>query len=215
MKNTLKNLLTLHLFVALLTLLFVSAANADDLWPNRPPNIAANDVLNPETPDEVKAKREGIKAWFAKDRPLYRAGEFQVDLFAAGTAQEIDDINAIKDGDLGGGIGVNYFFTRNIGIGYEARHSFKDGEDFMNQMAGSLFVRFPIGHVSPYVFAGAGFRYQDHNFSPRYHAGAGIEFRLSPYVGLFSDLRFVQKDLQFNAFADQGYVGRAGIRLSF
>jgi hypothetical protein len=216
MKNTLKNLLTLHLFIALLTLMFVSAANADPLWPARKAPILAEGATSDPTltKKQVEDQRKVLNANILANEPteLFRAGEFQVDVFGAAS---VADLESIEDADGGAGLGINYFFTRHVGVGYEARHSLKDGENFMNQMAASLFFRFPIGHVSPYVFAGAGYRYQDHGFSPRYHAGAGIEFRLNAYLGLFSDVRFVQKDLQFNDFADAGYVGRAGIRLSF
>jgi hypothetical protein len=166
MKNTLKNLLTLHLFIALLTLMFVSAANADPLWPARKAPILAEGATSDPTL----------------------------------TKKQVEDQRKVLNANI---------------LANEPTELLKDGENFMNQMAASLFFRFPIGHVSPYVFAGAGYRYQDHGFSPRYHAGAGIEFRLNAYLGLFSDVRFVQKDLQFNDFADAGYVGRAGIRLSF
>jgi hypothetical protein len=82
--------------------------------------------------------------------------ELQIDIFGQYTVGEgPSNAGPIRDHGWGGGIGINYFFTRNIGLGIDAawlyandRH-FHDGDDdngktTIHNFSGSLIARFPI-----------------------------------------------------------------------
>jgi hypothetical protein len=192
----------------LITLLLAAFAVVSQAAPPIP-------IEPPSKPGEVWTKQQVEDArkagnLFKPATELYRASEFQLDVFGAYAAS---DIESLGSGDYGAGIGFNYFFSRNIGVGLEARHTLETSDDFLNRVGLNLFVRFPIGRVAPYVIAGAGTRYQHHNVTWRASLGGGIQVQLSGNVGLFSDVRFIQKGV--DKFADDGYVGRAGVRLSF
>jgi len=175
------------------------SANAAYLWPERKPFDDSADA----PPVSLKPLTE-----------LYRANEFSVDLFGAAsvTAEAARSWYGIKDGHVaGGGFGLNYFVSRNIGVGVEARHSFAEGEDLLNRVSVNLQVRLPIGRFAPYGIVSAGYRKQDGTYDGRFGAGGGVEFRLSPRVGLFTDAQAAT--YKFNKI--DGYLGRAGVRLSF
>ena len=116
----------------------------------------------------------------------------------------------IRHGKFGGGVGLNYFFCKNVGVGSDINIG-DNGGNFVDSLSASLIARFPIEQVglAPYVFAGGG-----RQFDPAWvwsaHVGGGLEFRLNHHTGIFSDARYV--------FADkiQDYVLlRAGVRLGF
>jgi hypothetical protein len=145
----------------------------------------------------------------------YRANEVSLDLFGTASIGQtsIDHLsgNSIShDTRLGAGAGLNYFFSRNIGIGGEA-YTENTHHNFIDNASGSLIARFPLGTsgVAPYVFGGGG-----RQFDPIYlwfaHLGAGLEYRFTPRVGAFLDARYVFTDETKNYG-----LGRAGVRLAF
>lgn len=145
----------------------------------------------------------------------YRAHETSLDLFGSGsvgqqTINHITGVRANRDVQLGAGAGLNYFITRNLGVGAEA-YSENTGHSFIDNASGSLIARFPLGQsgFAPYVYGGGG-----RQFDPSElwfgHAGGGVEYRFSPRFGAFIDARYVLTDGTRN----HG-VGRAGVRLVF
>lgn len=167
---------------------------------------------------------------------LYDGGELQVDLFGAYAFEGFEDGSFFGDDVFGGGLGVNYFFTRHFGIGVEGMLFDTDGDPF-GSTAANAFLRLPISNsgLALYTFAGAGVvfnadkvsssdfrdvrsRARDDDDSTgledalfEVHIGAGIEYRFSPRLGIFTDLRhtFVEDD------ADNYTSARAGIRIVF
>src|SRR6478735_2750536 len=76
----------------------------------------------------------------------FKDQELQIDLFGQYSVGEgPDHAGPIRDHGWGGGIGVNYFFTRNIGIGVDAAWLYaKDiGGDHttIHNFSGSLIAR--------------------------------------------------------------------------
>jgi hypothetical protein len=116
----------------------------------------------------------------------------------------------IRHGRFGGGVGLNYFFTRNLGLGADINIP-DNGGNFVDSAAASVIGRLPIDSISlaPYALAGGG-----RQFDPVWkwfaHVGGGLEFRLNHYTGIFSDARYVWAD----AMPDYVYV-RAGLRFAF
>jgi outer membrane protein W len=147
---------------------------------------------------------------------LFRAHEFSVDLFGSlSVGQEtIDDIsgNRVKDdGRLGAGAGVNYFFTRNIGIGADA-YSENTHDEFVDKASANLIIRFPFetAQLAPYVFGGGGRQFDPNEISFG-QIGAGLEVRVNPRWAIFTDVRYMFMEKG----ADDIGLGRLGLRLAF
>ena len=148
--------------------------------------------------------------------PLFSANELSVDLSATYSASErgIEDLfeTSIKGrrGTWGGDVGINYFFTREIGVGADAVMS-DNGGNFVDAVLGDLILRLPIGDsgFAPYVFGGGG-RTTDGTWQWVGQGGLGLEYRFTHRIGLFADGRYVWP--QHNADA---LLLRAGIRIAF
>ena len=132
--------------------------------------------------------------------------EMSLDLF--GTYANRDRYGV--EGDRGGGgLGLNYFMTRYIGIGAD---SYLEEWKWPYRVNGSLFLRYPMpAGIAPYGFGGGGreFKYLT---QWTYHAGGGVEFRINSYTGIFGDARRVFSDR--SSSLDYTLV-RGGLRLSF
>jgi len=83
---------------------------------------------------------------------LYNANELTLDLF--GTYADRNRFNASSE-NFGGGAGINYFFTRNIGIGAD---SYLEEWRWPYRVDGSLILPLPIDKfgLAPYIFGGKG-----------------------------------------------------------
>src|SRR5215204_5445114 len=146
--------------------------------------------------------------------PRYTGYELSFDAFGTYNAVEenLSDLfeTNIRHGIWGGGIGLNYFFTRNIGIGADANAT-DNGGNFIDQVSGSLLLRLPLGASgwAPYVYGGGG-RGTDPEWEWLGHLGVGMEYRWNPFTGIFVDGRYVWADKTFDRL-----VLRAGFRLIF
>jgi hypothetical protein len=127
---------------------------------------------------------------------FYRANELSMDLFGTGSVGKytIDHLSSNRvrhDSELGAGVGLTYFMTRNLGIGAEAYAEDADGV-FIDSASANLTLRFPLGEsgCAPYVFGGGGNQF-DLNDVWFGQAGAGFEFRFTHNVGVFADARMV------------------------
>jgi len=158
---------------------------------------------------------------FGSDSPAsesvgkYRAMETSLDIFGTGSIDQetINHLNGFRykqDVELGAGVGVNHFITRNFGLGAEA-YSESTSRHFIDNASGNLILRFPIGEtgLAPYAYVGGG-----REFDPIElwfgQVGAGLEFRFTPKWGTFADARYVITD----GAKDHGLV-RVGLRLVF
>lgn len=145
----------------------------------------------------------------------YNANELSLDLFGSYLAGErkVEDIfkTNIRHGYWGGGVGLNYFFTRNLGIGGDIEIPNDNHGNFVNNMNGSLIARFPIANsgVAPYVFGGGG-RQTEPVWQWTGYAGVGLEYRFNPVTGIFADTRYSWVDKSSDTI-----LFRAGVRLAF
>jgi hypothetical protein len=146
---------------------------------------------------------------------LYPANQLSLDAFGSISEGEhtIEHITSqnVKHGARGGvGAGVNYFITRYIGIGADA-YSENTSGPFVDNASGNLILRVPLGQsgFAPYVYGGGGYQF-DSLKAGFIQAGAGMEFRFTPHIGLFTDARFVVPN-KTSFFG----VGRAGLRIAF
>ena len=141
--------------------------------------------------------------------------EFTVDL----SYSYNDAINNYKHGYFhdksGGGAGASYFFARYFGVGVDANW-FAGGprNDVLHQLTGNLILRYPIElrccGVAPYVFGGGG-DVLDSKRTSFADAGVGMEVRLTPHFGIFTDWRY---NFTSNDRGDLGTT-RAGVRFAF
>ena len=108
------------------------------------PMVSSKEVVAPPPP--------------VKESP-YRNHELQIDLFGTYATEFGGNYQAVPDHAWGGGGAINYFFTKNLGLGVEgqAMHlAFTDDEAGL--VAGNIYFRYPIGTTpfAPYAYAGTG-----------------------------------------------------------
>ena len=148
-----------------------------------------------------------------KEACKYFANEFSFDAFGT-YSKSFRDVENIFDhdwrhGDFGGGVGMNYFLTRYIGVGTDT--FFKQKGEFFSNVSGSLLLRLPFGNsgFSPYIFGGGGRRF-DPLSEWLFHGGLGLEYRFTRHFGIFMDGRYVLPDKT----SDYTLV-RSGLRFAF
>ncbi len=155
------------------------------------------------------ADRSG-RNWIA-----YNANELNVSFFGTGTVGERTvrrpSVNRIeRDGELGAGAGVQYFFTRYVGISADA-YTESTHHNWIDNVDVDLIGRLPIANtgLAPYIMGGGG-RQLDPLYQWTLNAGAGLEWRFSKHVGVFLDGRYVWADKT----KDYG-LARLGLRVGF
>ncbi len=178
---------------------------------------------------------------------LFRDQEFQFDVFGLGyfnqggndfTYYGFNNTPGISGRPAwGGGIGVNYFFSRYIGIGLEqdiyGRQSGSSPVDAgYTRWAtiGNLFLRYPIcsWNLAPYLMIGGGANYGN---TPQLdigngqkvgtytsgqgfgHVGGGLEYRFTENIGIFSDARYIYSGVA--GLANNNLMWRYGLRFAF
>jgi hypothetical protein len=152
--------------------------------------------------------------WAYNTGDRYTANELSLDMFGSYLAgqHKIEDVfkNNIRHGTWGGGVGVNYFFTREIGVGGDILIP-DDGGNFVNNIDGSLIARFPIANsgLAPYIYGGGG-RQTQPIWEFTGHAGVGLEYRFNPVTGIFADARYIWVDK-----TPDELLLRAGLRFVF
>jgi hypothetical protein len=98
---------------------------------------------------------------------------------------------------FGGGAGVNYFLTRNFGIGVEG--DWLAGDDVIHEVAASFIYRCPFENAThsfgwaPYGFIGGGGQFDGQSVGFGF-AGGGVEVRCCRSFGVFGDGRYVIHD---------------------
>jgi len=156
--------------------------------------------------------------------------EFQIDLFGQYTVGEgPSHAGPMRDHGWGGGVGLNYFFLRNVGIGVDAawlamkenaafaQHDRTETTTALHAFSGSLIFRLPIDHLclAPYVYAGGGFQVDGRQWASA-HAGLGVEYRVKPHkLGLFVDGRWTYYGDRDDLGDLNNFTARAGVRIVF
>jgi hypothetical protein len=175
-----------------------------------------------------------------EDPCLFRDNELQLDVFGLGDFYRGGaDISGRPA--WGGGLGLNYFFSRYVGIGLEqdvyGRNSKGNrsvgGNDFgYTRWAtiGNLFLRYPIcsWNLAPYIMLGGGANYG--NVGGGYvnapasrpnrlagqgfgHVGGGLEYRFTENIGVFSDARYLFSGV--TGLNNNQLLWRYGLRFAF
>ena len=147
---------------------------------------------------------------------LFRANELSLDLFgtvAVGehTLKHLSANRVREDGELGLGVGLNFFFLRFLGIGAEA-YSTDVNHIFVENASANLIVRFPIepAHLAPYIYGGGGYQWEPgEEWFVQF--GGGLDVRITRNWGLFADARYVIPEHGGNNFG----IFRGGLRFVF
>jgi hypothetical protein len=137
----------------------------------------------------------------------FRDQELQVDAFGAGVFSNVAP-------GWGGGLGVNYFFTKYIGVGFEQDLVGRVGGNASWASIGNFFLRYPICSLSlaPYAMVGGGAGYGPNQLGHGFgHVGGGLEYRFTNNIGLFSDARYVYSSEE----PKNAVLTRAGLRFAF
>jgi hypothetical protein len=150
-----------------------------------------------------------IKEFKQPVEPCFKDTELQIDVFGTYTDTEG---GGYSDG-LGGGVGVNYFFMRYLGVGVDG-NIFDGDANGVWQANGKLIARFPIELgglcLAPYVFATGGVQ-ADGVTTGTYGAGGGLELRIVPEkLGVFAEGKY-----QWSASSNDSAQARVGVRLVF
>ena len=149
------------------------------------------------------------------DWKQFKGNEFNISVFGTGTVGKDTLENASRrrierDGKLGLGAGLNYFFCRYVGVeGYA--YSESTAEHFVDNVDGNLILRLPLWHSGVALYGlGGGGRQFDPDIQWTLDAGGGIEWRFLDHVGIFVDARYVWPD----ETREYG-LGRVGLRFGF
>jgi len=155
---------------------------------------------------EISGKDKG---YLPPAEPCFNDQEFQVDLFGSYTY----GVQRSEYGDgFGGGVAMNYFFHRYIGVGIEGNVYEGEANGVWN-LGGRVIARYPLelGSVciSPYAFVGGGAQF-DGLTSGTWLAGGGLEWRATSSFGVFTEGRYTWAGDQ----ADSSQA-RVGVRFVF
>jgi hypothetical protein len=163
------------------------------------------------------------------DESCFRAHEWQFDVFGQYSVGKAGHSGVFRDHGWGGGVGINYFLTRNIGLGVDAawldikedprfeRNDADSESTALHSFSGSVIFRLPVDRLclAPYAYVGGGFEVDGKQWASA-HGGVGLEYRLRPdRFGVFVDGRWTYLGDR-DGRGDLNYFGaRAGFRLLF
>lgn len=174
----------------------------------------ADDAMPPLQTNQV-VQATSVTSTNQLDGDLFRANEMSVDIFGTlSYGQKVIDNPSLKrvnnNGHGGVGVGLNYFFTRILGVGADA-YSENTRSTFVDNVSGNLILRLPIEaiHLAPYIYGGGGYQFE-HIQRSFAQFGGGLDFRFTKSIGLFVDGRYVMTD----GIPNFG-LARAGVRFAF
>lgn len=185
-----------------------SPLRADDTI-SRNDASAPSPVLSTHNENNHDQDRQG------RQRDLYRCNELSLDAFGTAslgqhTLAHLSGSRVRHNTEFGAGVGLNYFITRNFGLGADV-YSENTSGPFLDSASANLILRLPLGQsgFAPYIFGGGGQQF-DMAKACFGQAGAGIEYRFTRQMGVFVDARAVLPE------KTRGYgLARLGLRFAF
>ncbi|MBV9129977.1 MAG: outer membrane beta-barrel protein [Verrucomicrobia bacterium] len=168
----------------------------------------------------------------------FRSNEFSLGLFGSYGWTYNNNTRAIGNHAWGGGIDGEYFPLQYVGFAIEGDF-FNEipGDFFGSTVTGNVILRYPLDikfpgfHLAPYVFGGVGGIFNENNTFTRIatfgnahrlnrrntgdevlgDGGLGLEYRFTPHIGVFSDVRYNLVNGPKNNFPST----RFGMRFAF
>ena len=149
----------------------------------------------------------------------FHSNEWQIDSSTVGLLGNSGGQS--KEG-LGGNLGVNYFFSKFVGIGVDnsvgsernTGQSGFDGLQAFDSLQANLLLRYPIcaWNLAPYAMLGGGATWGPTSQGDG-NVGGGLEYRFMSNLGLFADCRWLYGGNTGNHLSQA--MPRIGFRLSF
>ena len=198
----------------------------------------ASQVVSASAGEAVASSKEVAAPPPALPTSYFRSNEFSLGLFGSYGASFNDNSRAIGNHTWGGGIDGEYFPLQYVGFGIDGDF-FNEvpGDFFGSTVTGNVILRYPLDikfpglHLAPYAFGGVGGLFNENNGFTRVatfgnqhrlnrrntdnellgDGGVGLEYRFTPHIGLFSDVRYNIVNGPDNNFL----LTRAGVRFAF
>jgi len=168
----------------------------------------------------------------------FRSNEFSLGLFGSYGWTYNNNTRSIGNHAWGGGIDGQYFPLQYVGFSIEGDF-FNEipGDFFGSTVTANVILRYPLDlkfpsvHLAPYVFGGIGGIFNENNTFTRVatfgnanrlnrrdtndevlgDGGLGLEYRFTPHIGVFSDVRYNLVNGPKNNFPST----RFGLRFAF
>jgi hypothetical protein len=118
----------------------------------------------------------------------FKDTELQLDVFGSYNETRY---GGYEDG-YGGGLGVNYYFMRYVGIGVDG-NIYDGGASGVWNVSSSLLLRLPLDSccLAFYALGGGGIQ-MDGTTAGTWHVGGGLEYRVVPEkIGIFGEGRYI------------------------
>jgi hypothetical protein len=158
----------------------------------------------------------------------FRANEWSVGAFGTYGWTYHHNERGISNHYWGGGVDGQYFLLQYLGFAVEGDFFNQvPGDNFGSTVFGNVILRYPLDihyptlHLAPYGFAGIGGLFNSHRAFPQVvdnsknavvgDFGGGLEYRFTPNIGIFSDVRFNLVDGPKNNYLST----RFGLRYAF
>lgn len=195
-------------------------------------------VISATAGEPITSSKEVVPPIQPPPVSYFGANEFSLGLFGSYGWTYDDNVRAIGNHAWGGGIDGQYFPLRYLGFAAEGDF-FNEvpGDFFGSTVTGNVILRYPLDvrfpgfHLAPYIFGGVGGVFNSNNVFTRAatfgHAqilsrrntedevlgdgGIGVEYRFTPHIGLFSDVRYNVVNESKNNFPST----RIGLRFAF
>jgi len=198
----------------------------------------ASHVVSASAGEAVTSSKEVVAPPPPAPTSYFRSNEFSLGLFGSYGWTYNNNTLALGNHAWGGGIDGQYFPLLNVGFAIEGNF-FNEvpGDFFGSTVTGNVILRYPLDtqfpgfHLAPYAFGGVGGIFNENNTFTRIatvgHAqelsrrnsdnevlgdgGVGLEYRFTPHIGLFSDVRYNLVNGPKNNFLST----RFGLRYAF
>ena len=144
----------------------------------------------------------------------FHANEWQVDVAVVGAAGTYQGSSSES---IGGNLGVNYFFTRYLGVGIDnsvSGYGHSGSVNATDRLQADILLRYPIEslRLAPYAMVGGGASW-DTVSQGNGNVGLGLDYRVSQHIGLFGDCRWLYGNS--SAGVTTTAMPRVGVRLVF
>ncbi len=172
------------------------------------PEVSSKNVIQPAPPPPAS---------------YFRGNEWDVGIFGTYDTSFNKNRRAIGDHAWGGGLGLAYFpwMYAGFGVDWDLVNTIP-GDNLGHQVDGKFIFRYPLDlispsfHLAPYAYAGLGGLFV-HTSSSTHHSsllgnvGAGLEYRFTRNIGIFSDAGYEIVDGPKNNFMQVNF----GLKLAF
>lgn len=111
---------------------------------------------------------------------LFHANEFNFDIYGVSDFKGITESSTVS-----AGLGLNYWITKNFGLGARIGADDFDGIGVEDSL-GRILLRAPLwDRVAPYGYVEGGYNWQNEDWLTG--LGAGVEFRIIEHLGIFGE----------------------------